>query len=264
MNNKSQRLLKFFAMRHIWMGLGLGVGLCLSATSLLAQPVIAEGVVPNEANKQAVLDKLRAVYGQDQVIDKIQVRPVAAPAGWSEQVTRYITPDLKKVSQGKLAVNGTSVQLTGKIASPEEIQATTSAFQTLVQAPYRFNAQLSVNQAEQKVVDDALKNRIIEFESGSAVLASSGTQILDEMAVALNKVQGKNFKIIGHTDSSGDAQKNVQLSLERAEAVKKYLIAKNIPESRLSTTGMGSEKPVADNSTADGRKKNRRIEFEVL
>ncbi len=59
-----------------------------------------------------------------------------------------------------------------------------------------MNAQLSVNQAEQQIVDEALKNRIIEFESGSAVLAMSGTQILDEMAVALNKVGGKRLKLL--------------------------------------------------------------------
>jgi len=52
--------------------------------------------------------------------------------------------------------------------------------------------------------------------------------------------------------------------LQRADAVKNYLMSKNIAAARLSTVGLGSEKPVADNNTADGRKKNRRIEFEVL
>jgi len=127
-----------------------------------------------------------------------------------------------------------------------------------------LNAQLSVNQAEQQIIDEALKNRIIEFESGSAVLAASGTQILDEMAVALNKVGGKKVKIIGHTDSSGDAAKNLVLSKERAVAVKNYLINKSIAAERLSVEGLGSNKPVADNATADGRKKNRRIEFDVI
>jgi len=114
------------------------------------------------------------------------------------------------------------------------------------------------------LVDDALKNRIIEFESGSAILATSGIQILDEMVIALNQLQGKNIKIIGHTDSSGDNNKNMRLSLQRAEAVKNYLISKNIAAARLSTLGLGAQKPVADNHSADGRKKNRRIEFEVL
>ena len=91
-----------------------------------------------------------------------------------------------------------------------------------------------------------------------------GTQILDEMVVALNKVQGKNVKIVGHTDSQGNPQKNQDLSLQRAEAVKQYLTTKGIAPTRLSTAGLGSTKPVADNATEDGRKKNRRIEFDVL
>src|SRR5690606_2443180 len=110
--------------------------------------------------------------------------------------------DLKKVKQGKLSVRGTQVDLSGKMSNQNDIQPTTTKFQSLVTAPFRFNAQLSVNQAEQAIIDAALRNRIIEFESGSAILAPSGVQILDEMVVALNRVGGKKVRIIGHTDSS--------------------------------------------------------------
>ncbi len=239
----------------------LGISICSFS---YAAPIVVEGAVPNDASKQAILAKLRSVYGDDQVVDKIQIRAVSAPNGWSDSVTRVITPDLKKVSQGKLTVRGTQVDLTGKMGNEADIQPTATVFQTLVQAPYRFNSQLSVNAAEQAVVDNALKNRIIEFASGNAILLPAGTQILDEMVVALNKVQGKNVKIIGHTDSQGNPEKNMKLSQERAEAVKQYLIAKGIVATRLSTAGMGASKPVADNATEEGRKKNRRIEFEVL
>ncbi len=84
------------------------------------------------------------------------------------------------------------------------------------------------------------------------------------MVIALNKVSGKKIRIIGHTDSSGDANKNIVLSQQRAEAVKNYLISKNIAAENLSVDGLGSTQPIADNLTAEGRKKNRRIEFEVL
>lgn len=239
--------------------IGLGGG-----SLVWAEPVVVEGVVPNEASKQAILMRMQSVYGANQVIDKIQVRPVAAPNGWSDSVARVITPELKKVRQGQLRVRGTQIELNGKVSHPNDIQPTTANFQMLIQQPYRFNAQLSVNQAEQKIIDDALKNRIVEFESGSAMLTAAGRQILEEMAVALHKVGGKKVKIIGHTDSSGDGNKNFLLSQERAMAVRNYLIAKNIKAENLSTEGMGSSKPVADNTTAEGRKKNRRIEFEVL
>lgn len=236
----------------------------LVSFSVYAQPVIIEGAVPNENTKQEILSKLYTTYGQENVVDRIQIRQVTASAGWSNTVSNVINEDLKKVKQGKLTVKGADIQLIGKVSNPEQLQQTTAKFQGLTPANYRLNTQLSVNQASQQIIDAALKNRIIEFESGSAVLAVSGAQILDEMAIALNKVGGKKVRIIGHTDSSGDANKNLVLSQQRAETVKAYLIEKNIPTHLLNAEGLGSSKPVADNTTAEGRKKNRRIEFEVL
>ncbi|MEF9957276.1 MAG: OmpA family protein [Acinetobacter sp.] len=250
--------------KSIWAGVLLSLIVLGQSNNVVAAPIVVEGAVPNEASKQAILLKMQSVYGADQIVDKIQVRPVSAPNGWSDTVSRVITPDLKKISQGQLRVRGTQVELTGKMTDPSQIQPTTSTFQSLVQQPYRLTAQLSVNQVEQKIIDDALKNRIIEFESGSAILTDAGNKILDEMVVALTKVGAKKVKIIGHTDSSGDANKNTVLSQERAMAVQNYLVSKSIAVDRLSTAGKGSSQPVADNSTVEGRKKNRRIEFEVL
>lgn len=244
--------------------LSFGLTVLSYSAAINAAPIVVEGVVPNDASKQAIITKMQSVYGADQVVDKIQVRPVSAPNDWSDSVTQVITSDLKKVKQGQLNVRGTQIELTGKMTDPNEITPTTSKFESLVQQPYRFSAQLTVNQAEQKIIDDALKNRIIEFESGSAILTAAGKTILDEMAIALNKVGTKKVKIIGHTDSSGDANKNTVLSQQRAAAVQNYLVSKSITADRLSTEGKGSSQPVADNTTADGRKKNRRIEFEVL
>ncbi|WP_218951762.1 OmpA family protein [Acinetobacter sp. YH12041] len=231
---------------------------------IFAQPILIEGAVPNEKIKAEILAKAYSIYGQQNVVDQIQVRQVTTPSNWINTVTKVINDDLKKVKQGNLTVNGTEIKLTGKLSNPEDLQTTQVRFQSLTPVNFRLNTQLSLNQAEQQIIDAALKNRIIEFESGSAILATSGVQILDEMAVVLKRVRGKKVKILGHTDSSGDADKNIILSQQRADAVKTYLIHKNIPAESLSTEGLGSNKPVADNTTSEGRKKNRRIEFEVL
>lgn len=231
---------------------------------IFAQPILIEGAVPNEKIKAEILAKAYSIYGQQNVVDQIQVRQVTTPSDWINTVTKVINDDLKKVKQGNLTVNGTEIKLTGKLSNPEDLQTTQVKFQSLTPVNFRLNTQLSLNQAEQQIIDAALKNRIIEFESGSAILAASGVQILDEMAVVLKRVRGKKVKILGHTDSSGDADKNIILSQQRADEVKTYLIHKNIPAESLSTEGLGSNKPVADNTTVEGRKKNRRIEFEVL
>lgn len=255
-------MMRYKNLPHIRFGM-LSMLMILSVYANAA-PIIVEGAVPTDADKQVILSKLRSVYGPNQVVDKIQVKPVAAPADWTQSVTEFVTPNLKKVTQGRLAVHGTQVELSGKVLNPNDLQATKDGLQASAHAPYQINSTLAVSQNEQKIVDDALKKRIVEFKSGSAILTTEGQKVLDEMVIALNKVQGKNVKITGYTDSSGDAQKNLRLSQERAEAVKSYLVEKKITPERLMTQGLGAQNPVADNATLDGRRKNRRIEFEVL
>lgn len=69
------------------------------------------------------------------------------------------------------------------------------------------------------------------------------------------------FDIVGHTDDVGNKIKNKELSKGRADAVRKFLVEKGIAEDRLTADGKGQEQPVASNKTAEGRAKNRRIEF---
>ena len=69
---------------------------------------------------------------------------------------------------------------------------------------------------------------------------------------------------VGHTDSVGTDAYNQKLSLRRSQAVKAYLVSKGIDKTRIYTEGKGEKQPVADNSTSEGRAKNRRVEIEVV
>jgi outer membrane protein OmpA-like peptidoglycan-associated protein len=71
------------------------------------------------------------------------------------------------------------------------------------------------------------------------------------------------LSIAGHTDNTGKPEKNQELSIARAEAVKSYLTGKGVNESRLTATGYGQDQPIADNTTTSGKAKNRRVEFKV-
>lgn len=102
------------------------------------------------------------------------------------------------------------------------------------------------------------------FDFDKAVLKPEGKAKLDDL---VGKIQGINLEVIiavGHTDSVGTDAYNQKLSVRRAEAVKAYLVTKGIEKNRVYTEGKGEKQPVADNKTAEGRAKNRRVEIEVV
>ena len=104
----------------------------------------------------------------------------------------------------------------------------------------------------------------ITFATGSWELNANSRRELDRITKLLNDHPTLKIEIAGHTDNVGTAKKNMELSLKRAKAVHYYLIAKKIPEKRFVAKGYGQEKPIADNSTEEGRAKNRRFELIVL
>ncbi len=104
---------------------------------------------------------------------------------------------------------------------------------------------------------------VIYFDTSKATIKPVSFSLLDEVATALKSHDVKRTEIEGHTDSSGDAAYNKQLSQQRADAVRQYLITKGIDASRLEAKGFGPEQPIAPNTTAKGREKNRRVEFKI-
>jgi outer membrane protein OmpA-like peptidoglycan-associated protein len=104
----------------------------------------------------------------------------------------------------------------------------------------------------------------IGFERDSAVIDNASASILEAAYALLHDHDDLAVEISGHTSSEGDAARNEQLSLARAEAVKAYLVRRGIAADRISAVGRGSADPIADNATEDGRVKNRRIEFRVI
>lgn len=84
------------------------------------------------------------------------------------------------------------------------------------------------------------------------------------MASKLKSINLEVVIAVGHTDGVGSDEYNQKLSIRRAEAVKAYLVSKGIEANRVYTEGKGKKQPVADNKTAEGRAKNRRVEIEVV
>ena len=99
------------------------------------------------------------------------------------------------------------------------------------------------------------------FDFNSDVISKDSYEGLDAVAEFLKTHSDVTLKVEGHTDSIGKASYNQELSERRAKSVKKYLVNKGVSQDRITTEGAGASKPIADNSTAEGRAQNRRTEM---
>ena len=118
-------------------------------------------------------------------------------------------------------------------------------------------------QAAASRINEVLKNKLVEFRSGSATLTGTGRATLADIAPVLKDNPSLKFEAQGHTDATGTEAINLALSQARANAVKAYLVKQGVTPARMGAKGYGSSQPVADNTTAAGRARNRRMAFKI-
>ena len=102
------------------------------------------------------------------------------------------------------------------------------------------------------------------FDFDKSVLKPEGKAKLDDLVSKIKDINLEVIIAVGHTDAVGSDGYNQKLSVRRSESVKAYLVTKGIEKNRVYTEGKGEKQPVADNKTAEGRAKNRRVEIEVV
>ena len=152
-----------------------------------------------------------------------------------------------------------AVSVTGDFTSPPPSLAATAPVVAAAPAPVAQPVQAAAQACERSLAS-LLAGEEIEFGSASAAISAKSAPLLDRLAKEARACPG-NIRIEGHTDSVGRSGFNRSLSDARAAAVRAALIDRGIPAARLQSRGFGATRPVADNHTAAGRARNRRIEF---
>lgn len=166
----------------------------------------------------------------------------------------------------------------------EEAQAAERARQQLEQAKQQLSQEEQARKAAQQRADQAMQKLKaanaaavkqepertvitlpgnVLFGSGQAMLLPSAQSNLDDVAEALKQQDNAKIRVEGHTDSTGSDSVNLALSKQRADAVSSFLVDHGVPQDRITTEGLGSSRPIADNSTPSGRAMNRRVDIIV-
>ena len=159
-----------------------------------------------------------------------------------DEVMKYHTDPLKKDTDGGSVDDGTEVARGTDPLNP--------------------NDDVPAKKEELKAeVGKAIVLEGVVFKTGSAEISPQSEDILTKVYNTLDQNPTLEVQINGYTDNVGKRSSNMKLSAQRADAVKNYLVGKGIKPERIATKGFGPDKPVASNKTADGRQKNRRIEF---
>jgi outer membrane protein OmpA-like peptidoglycan-associated protein/uncharacterized protein YidB (DUF937 family) len=245
--------------------------------------VRASGVVRDQDAKTSIVDALNAVFGPDKVKSDISVDPSAIAASWLGKLRAVL--DTLKGANVDAIFKGDQINVGGAsmddVARGKIIAALTSAVGTGVTvgalsdktaaavaiANDRATSELASLQSGFGVKDllFALNDSKVNFASDSAEVPEAMAPFLKTAAADLKQLKaGHVLEIAGYTDNTGDAALNLALSQKRAEAVRDAFIKYGADPETLVAKGYGEADPIASNDTAEGRLKNRRIEYHVL
>jgi OmpA-OmpF porin, OOP family len=228
------------------------------------------GTLPDEATKQKFLAEAEKVYGKDGFIDELKVGGVSNPS-WMQSALALLPFTKTGVTNGGLTAEGNSISLIGQV--PTEADKTKIYADAVKACPPNTTVNNLLTVGMQKAMTDeqakvqaklneSLAGKIIEFQTGSDKLTPKGQAILDEIAPII-KGTTDNLEVAGHTDNAGNKASNQSLSERRAKTVLNYLVGKGIEAGRFTSKGFGQDKPIAENTTEEGKQRNRRIEFQV-
>jgi OmpA-OmpF porin, OOP family len=249
--------------------------------------VVLTGVLPDEAAREAIRVRARSLYGANGFDDQLTVSSSVQQAAWVALAPTLLPLCQRITSPASIDVRGRTVVATGQLNSEAEhtevIQAIRAALPgevelidrltvvapavdaSVVDVPAYDGPALSATAMElQRTLDRSLFGRTIEFDISSDVIKPASFPLLNEVVAALRQWPDLRVEIQGHTDNAGNPVANQDLSARRAASVVRYLVNHGIATTKMVSRGFGQTRPIAPNTTIEGRQRNRRIQFQVV
>ncbi|MCB2055974.1 MAG: OmpA family protein [Geminicoccaceae bacterium] len=239
----------------------------LTEELILREQKIAQGAVEGDvgALNQRIADLERELRQRDEENAATPVADAgdagAGDAGAGEAGAAASAPAEADVAQGGAGEAGTSDDAVSPSAGPRSGEVQVASIEPIEQIDAFLDEMNAIETADGWLM--TVPEGIV-FAPGSDELAPEAAPALSKVASLLQHFQDRDIRIVGHTDSFGDAQVNRELSLRRAESVRDYLRdAYGLTQADIATEGLGEDRPIASNDTISGRRANRRVEIYV-
>lgn len=247
--------------------------------------ILFAGSVGDETTRAAIVQSMAYAFG-DGAKGRVAVDPSAQPAPWAAQLGPVLAA--LKVPGIRITYDGSVVTIEGRMTKAaldairvnfgpqrSDISKVVTQVELVEAPPPRPRDNVKAAEALEQVVQsggadrgaliDALNLAVVHFGSGSATLDPDSLDILAKAARAIQAAPSDtHIEIAGHTDNVGTAQRNEQLSRERADSVRNELVRLGVKASMLDIRGYGSSRPITANTTEAGRRMNRRMEFQLI
>lgn len=205
------------------------------------------GQLPSDADKSKLLGQVQQVLGEG-IADQLAVNvpPVTEPVSPAAEQTAQVPAEQAPVEQTVPAPTEQVAQVPAEAEPTQEQQAV-------------MNCQQQLN--------DAMTGKTILFETNKSAIKRDSLALLDSLSGIIanckDVIAGRGIQVSGHTDSVGNDAYNQNLSTQRADAVKDYLVKKGVDSALIKSAGFGESQPIASNDTEAGRSQNRRITFDI-
>ena len=274
--NLKQQILNGDGVRSVTFLDGIAEPIPLRDPSLTANWVDDKIILNGELNSQDSIDALvnqaQQVYGEGAVVNQLQLSDAVSDLNG----LRGLFQNLTGLNNGaEVTVSNNRITLSGEVASQQIKTGTaseiakifsgtiTNSLTVRAPAPAPEPAPVVVNTQCEERLDELLSATKIEFDTGKSSINAKSNDLITSIAEVARDCPDAEFEVAGHTDSSGSLELNMNLSQARAQAVINRLGQLGINADRFSAQGYGPNQPIGDNSSAEGRAQNRRIEFNL-